>query len=117
MTYRKSLTTAAKAASGILEPVGTAIGLIGSSTMVDPAKSNGVELSSAIAHMKRAQDRIDSALEHLEAARLEQARLAAPEPTAVDGIPAVDRPQVTPFTPRVIASGVPPVTDYPDRPA
>ncbi len=112
MTYHKSLTTAATAASGILEPVGIAIGLIGSSKMVDPAKSNGVELSSAIAHMKRAQDRIDSALEHLEAARL-----AAPGPTAVDGIPAVDRPQVTPFTPRVIASGVHPVTDYPDRPA
>lgn len=109
MTYRKSLTTAATAASGILEPVGIAIGLIGSSKMVDPAKSNGVELSSAIAHMKRAQDRIDSVLEHLEAARL-----AAPEQTAVDGIPAVDRPQVTPFTPRVIASGVHPVTDYPD---
>ena len=78
MIYHKSLTTAAKAASGILEPVGTAIGLIGSSTMVDTAKSNGVELSSAIAHMKRAQDRIDSALEHLEAPGLSKPALPHP---------------------------------------
>ena len=112
MTYHKHLEDASNTLLDTFDPVASSLLQIGSIKQVDPARSNGVVLGATIANMKRARDRIDAALESLELARSAATILAAKE-----GGPTVTQPCAKLFRPHIIATGNPPVRDYPDQPA
>lgn len=103
MTYHTHLKSARDTLTDTLEPVATALAQASAASQVDPVSSNGVCLGVAITEAKIARDRIDAALESLEAARSAATILCASH-----GGPVSSGPHL-----RVVATGTPPVADYP----
>lgn len=108
MTYTSNIRAAIDGLHDTQAATGAALESATLASVTDPTASNGITLGSAIANAKRARDRIDAVLESLEAARASglMAHAKTGEPSKVHRLP-----------PRLIATGTPPLRDYPDQPA
>ena len=113
MTFLPHVERASHKARDIMDPVTAAIEQFATARILGRDSTTGIPLDSAIRNLERVSKIANEARDALVMARDRRLVDHAKEGAPVDGIPPVERSNVKPFPPRVVASTAQPVRDYP----